>query len=265
MKFLNVFTLIFLLAFCFMVPKKVLAEELQAKVIQASSEHLKIKIISPGKFFQKIIDIPKSKIQSTDFSRYHPRDTIILEHNQNADGKDLFIPTDFVRLNPLSWLFFIFIVVVLTVTRWQGLSSLLGMVVSFFIIFKLVLPWILIGQDPIFVSLIASIFIIPTTFYLSHGFNRKTSLAIIGTLFSLAIIGILAKIFVIQAKINGFANEEISFLQLNNPNLIQITNLLIASIIIGALGILDDVTSPPWSILYLGLCRHLTSSSAAFF
>ncbi len=227
----------------------VVAAELEAKVLQASDKELVVKILSKGKLFGQEVKIPNSKLQSTDFKDYHQGDVIILEQTQDPEGKSIFIPTDFVRLNTLSWLFLLFLITVLLVTRWQGLSSLLGMIVSFVVIFKLVLPWILEGKDPILVSLVGALLIIPATFYLSHGFNRKTSLAIIGTLISLAIIGWLAKIFVVQAKISGFANEEISFLQLANPNKIQVTNLLIAAIIIGALGVLDDVTVSQASIV----------------
>ena len=249
MKLVKFFIFIFLSLAWFQHAKPCLAEELQAKVLQANQNFLKVQIISQGKFHNQTITIPNSKIQSTNFSQYHTGDTIILQQTQNANHENIFIPTDFVRLNALSWLFLLFILTVILVTKWQGLSSLLGMVASFFIIFKLILPLIMAGKDPILASLAGAVFIIPTTFYLSHGFNRKTSLAIAGTLISLAIIGILARIFVVQAKISGFANEEISFLQLSNPHLIQVTSLLIAAIIIGALGVLDDVTVSQASIV----------------
>jgi len=84
--------------------------------------------------------------------------------------------------------------------------------------------------------------IIPATFFLSHGFNKKTWIAIGGTLIALIITGVLADIFVEGAKLTGFASEEAGFLQAHKLGLINIKGLLLAGIIIGVLGVLDDIT-----------------------
>src|SRR3990167_9390460 len=113
---------------------------------------------------------------------------------------------------------------------------------SFFVIFTFVLPQILSGKDPIFIAITASLFIIPISFYLSHGLNRKTTAAVIGTIIALVVTGILANVFVDAARLTGFASEEAAFLQQAKPDLINIRGLLLAGIIIGVLGILDDIT-----------------------
>jgi uncharacterized membrane protein len=110
------------------------------------------------------------------------------------------------------------------------------------IIFKFILPMIYAGYDPVLITIIASLVMIPVTFYLSHGFNRKTSIAIGGTLIALLITGLLAKVFVEATKLTGFASEEAGFLQVARGNLVNIRGLLLAGIIIGALGVLDDIS-----------------------
>ena len=157
--------------------------------------------------------------------------------------------TDFVRRKPLLWLFLIFAVLVLTIGRLWGASALLGMSFSFLIIFKIILPQILAGRDPILITILGSLLIIPSTFYLSHGFNKKTTIAIVGTLISLIVAGIFAKIFVELAHLTGYASEEAAFLQVTQGGTVNIKGLLLAGIIIGVLGVLDDITVAQASVV----------------
>jgi uncharacterized membrane protein len=121
--------------------------------------------------------------------------------------------------------------------------------VSFAIIFSYILPTISSGADPIITAIIGSLLIIPATFYLSHGFNKKTTVAIIGTVISLLIVGALAGYFVDAAKLTGFASEEAAFLQVALGGTVNIRGLLLAGIIIGVLGVLDDITISQSSIV----------------
>jgi len=89
---------------------------------------------------------------------------------------------------------------------------------------------------------LGSLLIIPLTFYLSHGFNKKTTVAVFGTLISLVLTGLLAKYFVGWARLTGFASEEAGFLQVMRPGLVSMKGLVLAGIIIGVLGVLDDIT-----------------------
>ncbi len=150
--------------------------------------------------------------------------------------------TDFVRRRPLFWLFAIFAILVLLIGKLWGLSSLLGMGFSFLIIFKIILPQILAGRDPILITILGALMIIPVTFYLSHGFNKKATIAVGGTLISLIIAGLLSKIFVDVAHLTGYASEEAGFLQLMKGETVNVKGLLLGGIIIGVLGVLDDIT-----------------------
>jgi uncharacterized membrane protein len=91
--------------------------------------------------------------------------------------------------------------------------------------------------------------IIPATFYPSHGFNRKTHIAVFSTLIALVATGFLAKFFINFAKLSGLSSEEAGFLQVLNPEVSSMQGLLLAGIIIGVLGVLDDVTVSQASIV----------------
>lgn len=158
------------------------------------------------------------------------------------------IIVDHVRRLPLLILTSLFIVIVLVVGRKKGILSLAAMIISFLIIGRLILPQILVGNDPVIISLIGAIFIIPTLFYISHGFNWKTTIAVAGTFLSLIVTGLLAVVFVHFTKLTGFAAEEATFIQAAGQN-IDIRSLLLAGIIIGAMGVLDDITISQTSIV----------------
>lgn len=176
-------------------------------------------------------------------------DKIILTESQIANGEITYYISDYFRQNILIILFVIFVVAVVIVTRWQGLRSLFGMALSFVILFKLVLPLILRGYDPLLVAIFGSIFIIPITFYLSHGFNRKTTTAIIGTLITLVVTGIIAKIFADIGNLTGLAQEEAGYLKLETREKIDFSSLVLAGMVITMLGILDDVTISQSSVV----------------
>lgn len=157
--------------------------------------------------------------------------------------------TDFYRTPALLRLFGVFLVVVLLVTDIGGLRSLAGLAASFAIIMSFILPQIAEGAHPVAVVLTASLGILFISYYLTHGFITKTTIALIGTFLSLTLTGILAVVFGGTTRLTGFGAEEASFLstQLGHP--ISVYNLLIAGIIIGALGVLDDITISQASVV----------------
>jgi len=149
---------------------------------------------------------------------------------------------DYDRSQAIFLLFIIFVVAVLIVTSWHGIFSLLSLLLSFLIIFFFILPSIYHGSNPLLVVFLGIIFIIPSTFYLSHGLNKKTTAAIIGTIFSLFIAVFLSLIFIKLGKLTGTTSEESGFLLSLKPGLFDFKTLLLSGIIIGVLGVIDDIT-----------------------
>lgn len=167
---------------------------------------------------------------------------------QTYDQQHYYI-SDHVREKPLLILAALFVTLVLLVTRSQGLGSLAGMIFSFIIIFQFILPQILAGKDPVTTVILGAALIIPTTFYASHGINKKTTTAVIGTLITLIITAILANIFTELANISGTASEEVSFLSLDAASNIDFKGLFLAGMILSLLGILDDITISQASVV----------------
>jgi len=199
-------------------------------------------LVTKGSLQGKTIEVESGNLPVSNLPKYKVGDGLIVSYSQDFEGNDVFYITDYIRRNSLFWLFAIFLVVALLVGRWQGLTSIIGLGISFLVIFKFILPQIYNGASPVQVAILGSFIIIPVTFCLSHGLNRKTGLAIVGTVIALILTGVLANLFVNLAQLTGFASEEAGFLQAYKPGLINIKGLLLAGIIIGVLGILDDIT-----------------------
>lgn len=210
---------------------------------QVSQLYQKLEIlITKGSLKDKKITVESGNLPMTNLPKYKVGDELVINYGKDFEGNDSFYITDYVRRSALLLLFVIFVIVAVAIGRWQGMASLLGMGISFLVIFKFILPKIYAGGDPVQIAILGSLVIIPATFFLSHGVNKKTGIAVAGTLISLIVTGILAKTFVEASKLTGFASEEAGFLQAYKPGLVDIKGLLLAGIIIGVLGVLDDIT-----------------------
>lgn len=129
---------------------------------------------------------------------------------------------------------------ILAFGRWRGLTALAGLSVTFVVILLFVIPAILAGRPPLLVAIVGSAAIVPTVLYLTHGLGRATSVAVAGTLASLTLTGVLSSVAVEATRLSGVADETSSLLgQLYGVNM---RGLLLAGILIGTLGVLDDVT-----------------------
>lgn len=195
------------------------------------------------------IIVENGAIAATNIQKYKIGDRVLVTASKDFSGNDVFFITDYVRRTPLVGLTILFVICTVIVGGIWGVTSLVGMGFSFLVIFLFILPQLLNGHDPILIAVLGSTAIIPVTFYLSHGFNIKTHVAIVGTLFTLIFIGILANVFVNLTHLSGFTSDEASFLESEITTKIDVRGLLLAGIIISSLGILDDITISQSSVI----------------
>ena len=157
-----------------------------------------------------------------------------------GEGEIVYL-TDVVRSSSLWWVLALFILVVLAVGRWRGLTSLLSLVVIAGVLFAFILPLILKGASPILVTIAGSAIILAFSIFVTHGFKKTSLAAFLGTIAGLVITGILALVFVDWAQLTGLGLEEAALLQLELGAALNVKGLLLSAIIIGAVGVLDDM------------------------
>ena len=171
----------------------------------------------------------------------HADDDIFVYQTTRADGTSSYEFADFERSTPLLFLGLIFVAAVLLLARWKGLGAIGGLAASLLVLVVFMLPAILRGENAVAVALVGSSVIAFIALYLAHGINVSTTVALLSTFLSLALIGLLSWIFVTASQFSGRTEESTYFLTALGVQ-IDARGLLLAGIVIGSLGVLDDVT-----------------------
>lgn len=172
---------------------------------------------------------------------YQPGDQVVVAVIDKYDGSTGYIIQEYHRLNSLWWLIGAFVLVVIWFSRWRGVRSLVGLALSFTIIIGWIVPRITNGDNPILVTIIGSTVILVAGFLLTEGRSRLTAAAMVGTVGTMLLIGGLSVAAVSIASLNGMTGDETLYLENAIGRSIDLRGLLLAGIIIGTLGILDDI------------------------
>ncbi len=180
-----------------------------------------------------------------------PGDRISVGYQEGVEENVRFYFNDFQRETPLLLLVGLFVVAVIALGRWQGLRALIGLAITGVVMVAFLFPSILDGNDPTAVALVSALVIALTALYLTHGITERTTVALLGTFAALGVTAVLAAVFSSLAKFTGFGAEDAVYLQVAS-SAVDIKGLVLAGIIIGSLGVLDDVTitqvSAVWQI-----------------
>ncbi len=208
-----------------------------SKAIQQKLELLGLE----GKLKDKTITFDGTKLDILSSDQYKVGDKVMVDYILEPDGIEQIYIIGFVRTNYIYLLALIFSLAVILIGGFKGLRSLIVLLLSFFIILKFIIPIILAGYNPLLISIIGSAAILITAIYITEGFKLTSTIAVGAITLSLLVTGLLATWFTVLTRLTGFANEEASYLIGIAGGNINIQGLLLAGIIIGALGVLDDV------------------------
>jgi uncharacterized membrane protein len=147
---------------------------------------------------------------------------------------------DFQRDVPLAVLAGLFALAVVALAGWRGAAALAGLAASLGLLLVFVLPALLTGGPPLLVAVVGATCIAVVTMLLSHGPSERTLVALLGTVVALAVTTILGSLFSEAARLTGLADESAALLV--GFAEVDPRGLLLAGLVIGALGVLDDVT-----------------------
>ncbi|NJP75899.1 YibE/F family protein [Streptomyces telluris] len=180
-------------------------------------------------------------VQPSASRRYTVGQEVVLAYAPKAPKNLQYSVSDVNRTLPMAILAAVFALAVVVVGRLRGLFALIALVISFGVLTLFILPAILQGSDPLVVAVMGGSAIMLIALYMCHGLTARTSVAVIGTLTSLLLIGLLGTIFTSWAHLTGNTDDQTGLVHSLYPE-IEIRGLLLAGIIIGSLGVLDDVT-----------------------
>lgn len=177
------------------------------------------------------------------------RKVVLAEQQITLEQREVVL-ADIYRLPTVVGLSILFVIIVLVVGGLQGLGAISGMAISIFILVKFIVPHILAGENPIVISLLGCVLIGGLTLYISHGFTVKSHVALASMMAALLVVSLLSYISVESAQLVGLGQEEAYFLQFGDTAKINLQGLLLGGIMLGALGVLDDITVSQVSVVF---------------
>ncbi len=187
-------------------------------------------------------DAGKTVTFSNDYTQLSVGETFYLSHTTSTlDGTDYYSVSDPYRLNVLAALAILFVILVVVFGGWQGLRGIASLVGSVVLIFYALIPGILAGYSVVLVSIGVAALIIVVGSYITHGFNRTTSAAVLGMIATVLITGALAYWAVHAAQLSGYNSEEDVYLNFDTNGHVDLVGLVFGGIIIGLLGVLYDI------------------------
>lgn len=145
------------------------------------------------------------------------------------------------RVTQIVSLLVLFILVVIIFSGAKGMRSLFSLFLSFLVILFVMLPLILKGINPLLIGPGVAFVILFFAIFFSYGFNKISSVAFLGTSITVIITSLLAVLSISFFELSGLTDETTVYLSFLSENPINLVNLLISGIVIGVLGVLDDI------------------------
>ncbi|MCL7426261.1 YibE/F family protein [Streptomyces sp. YS415] len=187
-----------------------------------------------GRTFTEVVQPDQSR-------QLHEDEKVVVAYEPSAPKDLQYSVTDVNRRIPMAVLAGLFALAVVVVGRLRGVMALIALAISFLVLTLFILPAILQGSNPLVVAVVGSSAIMLIALYMCHGLSARTSVAVLGTLISLLLIGVLGSVFIDWAALTGNTDDNTGLIHGLYPE-IDMSGLLLAGIIIGSLGVLDDVT-----------------------
>jgi len=213
--------------------KSVILEEFSEGGIDSLNQSISAEIID-GSEKGKQVEL------ENDYIKLEKGDVFFIEKGE-FDGGEIYSVKERDRQIPILLLLLIFATTIIIFGGKQGIRSLLSLTGSFLVIAYVLLPLLMKGYSPILVSIVVATIILFFAIYFTHGFNRESSVAFSGTIIAVILTGLLAVFSVWIMNLTGFETEEATYLQMGNSIKLNFHGLLLGGILIGVLGILDDI------------------------
>ncbi len=258
-----------------------LVSNAQATLIQDKVEIVKARVVEVLK--QEKREVPGTDVQSVyqtikvevlegdkkgqiitvenDFLVLEKGDRFFLHHSiDGLDGREMYSVRDIDRRGAMVFFIALFIGVVLLFSGKQGIRSIIGLAGSFFVILYVLVPSLLNGYPPVLTSIVIASVILFFAIYFTHGFNRVSTVAFSGTVIAVILTGVLAYLGVTFAHLTGFASDEAVYLNFNTRGTLDFAGLLLGGIMIGVLGVLDDIAVTQAAVVseLYGSASHLS-------
>ena len=178
-----------------------------------------------------------------------PGDRLIVNRLEFIDGTEIFAFKDAERRAHLLAIFVLLVGLVLWFAGKKGVRALVSLGLSILAIFLVLVPALLAGYNPAWVSLGVSVIVLALILFLTHGINPRSIIAFAGTVSAIFITCAIAAYWVTAMRLTGFGHDASVFLNFQTGGALDFSGLLLGSMIIGLLGVLDDVSITQASVV----------------
>ena len=178
-----------------------------------------------------------------------PGDKIFVNLVETIHGDQYITYFDYERRPPLLFIIGLFVAILLFFTRWHGVRALLSLAVSAAAIFFLLIPALLAGYPPVLTIFSIAGVILFVVLFGTHGLNARSVTAFVGTLSSVIVTGLFTIVMMGYLRFTGFSADASVYLNFATDGKLDLSALLLGSIIIGILGVLDDVSITQASVV----------------
>jgi len=255
---------IFLLIFCFL-PQELLAQEVHqefqetvnAEVLEILEQYERIIMgTAASTTVQEMRVLLKSGEKSGEVVRLgndlvvlSAGDKIFVDRFLAIDGTEYYLFKDVERRLPLALIVGVFIVLVVWLSGLQGVRALLSLALSIGSILFILIPALLAGYSPALTSIAISGVILSVSLFLTHGFKPRVFITFLGTFGSVLVTCLIAWFWVSWMRFTGFGDDASVYLNFASGGTLDLPGLLLGGIIIGLLGVLDDVSITQASVV----------------
>ena len=261
-------------ALFFCIPLSIHAQELhqdvqgtwRAEVIEITDEHT---VTVPGSDVTNEVQTVTARFLEgeesgtwvtfeNDYIQLKEGQKFYLDYMKTIDGREYYLVREVDRRGSMAFVALLFIGAVLLFGGVQGARSLISLVGSLLAIMYVLVPALIAGVSPVLVSIVVAGVVLFFAIFFTHGFNKGSLVAFVGTVGAVIATGVLAYLAIGLTSLTGFSSDETAYLNLNTGGQLNFVGLLLAAIIIGALGALDDI-----AVTQVAVVRELREANSA--
>jgi uncharacterized membrane protein len=213
---------------------------LEGRILELTEEGATVQL-TDGKIIEAKVGAASLDFSENAAPPFNVGQRVELYYSPAPEGGTNYVVTDWIRRPALIALGLIFLASVVIVARLKGLRAFLATAISLIIVIAFMLPRILAGWNPVLVSLLGVGGILLLAIYFVHGFNWSTTAALVGTYAAIIVTILLGMLFSEWAYLTGFGSEEAMMLSFSAEQ-VNLRGLMLAGLLIGALGALTDIT-----------------------
>ncbi len=229
----------------------------RAKVLRVLESDMRL---IPGTETEHIFQTVEAKILSgseegrvvrvqNDFLRLEKGDRFFTIRYVDVEGTETYSVQDVDRRGALILLLMFFVLAIVAFGGWYGVRALVSLVASFFVLIYVLMPGLLAGWPPLLTAFCVAGAVLGGALFITHGLNRESLVAFLGTLLAVGVTLLFATWSVSFTTLSGFAGDESVYLNFNTRGTLDLVALLVGGIVIGAIGVLDDVAITQVSVV----------------